>query len=115
MLTSPSFQPIHSVALGLKRLLPICLSLFLLVVNAGGAIASPSVSPPPSVGPGEGELLILAWPGYDWVTDFEKETSCQVSVKTVATSDEMVTLMNQGRYDLVTASGDATRRLIAGN
>ncbi len=125
MLTSPSFQPIHSVALGLKRLLPICLSLFLLVVNVGGAIASPSVSPPPSVGPGEGELLILAWPGYiergetdpgyDWVTDFEKETSCQVSVKTVATSDEMVTLMNQGRYDLVTASGDATRRLIAGN
>jgi putative spermidine/putrescine transport system substrate-binding protein len=77
-----------------------------------------------SIGPGEGAVSILAWPGYiergetdkayDWVTDFEQATSCKVSVKTAATSDEMVTLMNQGGFDLVTASGDATRRLISG-
>jgi putative spermidine/putrescine transport system substrate-binding protein len=77
-----------------------------------------------SIGSGEGAVSILAWPGYiergetdkayDWVTDFEQETSCKVSVKTAATSDEMVTLMNQGGFDLVTASGDATRRLISG-
>ena len=47
---------------------------------------------------------------YDWVTGFEKETGCKVNVKTAATSDEMVTLMNQGGFDLVTASGDASLR-----
>ncbi|WP_413206679.1 ABC transporter substrate-binding protein [Rhodospirillum sp. A1_3_36] len=77
-----------------------------------------------SIGPGEGEVDIVAWagyiengesdPAYDWVTDFEKQTGCKVNVKTAATSDEMVTLMNQGGFDLVTASGDASLRLIAG-
>ena len=77
-----------------------------------------------AVGAGEGQVNIVAWAGYiergetdkayDWVTDFEKATSCKVNVKTAATSDEMVTLMNQGGFDLVTASGDASLRLIAG-
>ncbi len=77
-----------------------------------------------AVGAGEGQVDIVAWAGYiergetdkayDWVTDFEKATSCKVNVKTAATSDEMVTLMNQGGFDLVTASGDASLRLIAG-
>jgi len=72
----------------------------------------------------EGEVDIVAWPGYiergesdknyDWVTQFEKDTGCKVNVKTAATSDEMVTLMNQGGFDLVTASGDASLRLVAG-
>ncbi|MDB5554715.1 MAG: potF 2 [Rhizobium sp.] len=76
------------------------------------------------IGPGEGEVSIVAWAGYiergetdkgyDWVTDFEKATGCKVTVKTAATSDEMVTLMNQGGFDLVTASGDASLRLVAG-
>ncbi|HVY51653.1 MAG TPA: ABC transporter substrate-binding protein [Devosia sp.] len=79
---------------------------------------------PTSIGPGEGAVNIVAWvgyiergesdPAYDWVTDFEKQTGCKVSVKTAATSDEMVTLMNQGGFDLVTASGDASLRLVAG-
>lgn len=73
---------------------------------------------------GEGALNIVAWPGYiergdsdknyDWVTGFERETGCKVAVKTASTSDEMVSLMNQGGFDLVTASGDASLRLIAG-
>ena len=73
---------------------------------------------------GEGEVSIIAWagyiergetdPAYDWVTEFEAQTSCMVSVKVAATSDEMVSLMNQGGFDLVTASGDASNRLIAG-
>jgi putative spermidine/putrescine transport system substrate-binding protein len=77
-----------------------------------------------SIGPGEGEVDIVAWAGYiengesdaayDWVSGFEKQTGCKVNVKTAATSDEMVTLMNQGGFDLVTASGDASLRLIAG-
>ena len=45
---------------------------------------------------------------------FEQETGCKVNVKTAGTSDEMVALMNQGGYDLVTASGDASLRLIRG-
>ncbi|WP_449434596.1 putative ABC transporter substrate-binding protein YdcS [Pseudomonas putida] len=79
---------------------------------------------PKALGAGEGRLDIVAWPGYiergesdkayDWVTGFEKQTGCKVSVKTAATSDEMVSLMNKGGYDLVTASGDASLRLIVG-
>jgi putative spermidine/putrescine transport system substrate-binding protein len=48
------------------------------------------------------------------VTGFEKSTKCKVVVKTAGTSDEMVSLMNQGGYDLVTASGDASLRLVYG-
>ncbi len=76
------------------------------------------------IGPGEGELSIVAWAGYiergetdpnfDWVTSFEEATGCAVNVKTANTSDEMVALMNEGGFDLVTASGDASSRLIAG-
>ena len=72
----------------------------------------------------EGEVAIVAWPGYvergetdkayDWVTGFEQKTGCKVRLKTAATSDEMVALMNEGGFDLVTASGDASNRLIAG-
>ncbi|OEC39947.1 ABC transporter substrate-binding protein [Aeromonas sp. DNP9] len=79
---------------------------------------------PTELGKGEGQLNIVAWAGYvergetdknyDWVTGFEKETGCKVNVKTAATSDEMVALMNEGGFDLVTASGDASLRLIAG-
>ncbi|KPF46213.1 ABC transporter substrate-binding protein [Rhizobium sp. AAP43] len=77
-----------------------------------------------ALGPGEGAVSIVAWAGYiergetdknyDWVTEFEKKTGCMVTVKTAATSDEMVALMNEGGFDLVTASGDASLRLVAG-
>ncbi|HKN46998.1 MAG TPA: ABC transporter substrate-binding protein [Candidatus Polarisedimenticolia bacterium] len=76
------------------------------------------------IGPGEGAVSIVAWAGYvergdtdkryDWVTGFERETGCRVSAKTAATSDEMVALMNEGGFDLVTASGDASLRLVSG-
>ena len=76
------------------------------------------------LGAGEGKLSIIAWAGYaedgstdpkvDWVTPFEKATGCQVTVKTGNTSDEMVTLMRTGNYDGVSASGDASGRLLAG-
>ena len=73
---------------------------------------------------GEGLVDIVAWPGYiergetdpnfDWVTRFEKDSGCKVNIKTANTSDEMVALMNEGGFDLVTASGDASLRLVAG-
>jgi putative spermidine/putrescine transport system substrate-binding protein len=89
--------------------------------GAGGGDTSDMLQ---KVGKGEGQVSLIAWAGYvedgstdpavDWVSDFEKETGCQVSVKIGNTSDEMVTLMRTGNYDGVSASGDATLRLIAG-
>src|SRR5580698_5645934 len=94
----------------------------LLALSCSISLVGPTFAA--GLGKGEGEVDIVAWPGYiergesdknyDWVTDFEKKTGCKVSVKTAATSDEMVTLMNEGGFDLVTASGDASLRLVAG-
>ena len=77
-----------------------------------------------SIGKGEGEVDIVAWAGYiergatdkayDWVTGFEKDTGCKVNVKVAGTSDEMVDLMRTGQYDGVSASGNATARLVDG-
>lgn len=85
---------------------------------------TPALAQVTAIGEGEGEVSIVAWAGYiergetdkayDWVTKFEADTGCKVSVKTANTSDEMVALMNEGGFDLVTASGDASLRLIAG-
>ena len=92
--------------------------------SKGSGLNPPTLPVQKSVGTGEGQLSIIAWAGYaedgstdpkvDWVTPFEKATGCQTNVKIGNTSDEMVTLMRTGRYDGVSASGDATLRLIAG-
>ena len=94
--------------------------------TTGGGSATPAPQAVKSeIGQGEGQLSILAWPGYvedgsndpagDWVTPFENQTGCKVSFKPFGTSDEAVTLMRTGQYDVVSASGDASLRLIAGN
>jgi putative spermidine/putrescine transport system substrate-binding protein len=95
--------------------------------DGGGAI-EPAVTFS-EIGEGEGALELIAWHGYtedgttegfeqyDWVTPFEEDTGCDVNVTYADTSDEMVTLMRQGGgsvYDGVSASGDASNRLIAG-
>ena len=105
----------------------LILASMLLAACGGGATPAATEAaggPMQSVGEGEGEVSIVAWagyiergetdPNYDWVTEFEEETGCKVSVKVAATSDEMVALMNEGGFDLVTASGDASNRLISG-
>jgi putative spermidine/putrescine transport system substrate-binding protein len=104
----------------MKRFLAVCTALSLLVALSAGSQAAMLQK----VGKGEGKVNIVAWPGYiergetdkayDWVTKFEQKTGCKVQVKTANTSDEMVALMNEGGFDLVTASGDASLRLIAG-
>ena len=98
-----------------------------LLAAAIAALAVPAAGvgseqgPPTRVGPGEGELTLVAWEGYtekQWVTPFEKKTGCKVSAKFAASSDEMVTLMRSGgggQYDMVSASGDASLRLIYGH
>ena len=103
------------------------ITLSLLAVAASAAITIPAAADKGALkklGKGEGQVDIVAWAGYiergatdkafDWVTDFEKKTGCKVNVKTAGTSDEMVSLMNEGGFDLVTASGDASSRLIRG-
>jgi putative spermidine/putrescine transport system substrate-binding protein len=79
---------------------------------------------PTELGDMEGAISILAWPGYvedgtndpavDWVSAFEDETGCMVTAKTFGTSDEALNLMKSGEYDVVSASGDASLRLVAG-
>ncbi len=86
--------------------------------------AAPADAVPTELAAAEDELNIIVWAGYaedgstdpavDWVTPFEEETGCSVNVKTGNTSDEMVQLMQTGEYDGVSASGDATTRLIEG-
>jgi putative spermidine/putrescine transport system substrate-binding protein len=89
-----------------------------------GGIKPPSIAKQTSLGTGEGEVDIVAWAGYvengsddpkvDWVTPFTQKTGCKVNVKVAGTSDEMVTLMKSGDYDVVSASGDASLRLVYG-
>ncbi len=109
--------------MSIKSKLYQCLvSAWVAVVGfAAGAVSADMVT---DIGAGEGVVDIVAWPGYiergetdkafDWVSGFEAATGCRVRVKTAGTSDEMVALMNEGGFDLVTASGDASLRLIAG-
>ncbi len=88
------------------------------------ATSMPPATQAPAALKGEGEVDIIAWAGYiergandpkyDWVTQFQKDTGCMVKDTIANTSDEMVSLMNQGGYDLVTASGDASLRLVYG-
>ncbi len=69
------------------------------------------------VGKGEGQLNLIDWPGYvadPWKSDFTKQTGCKVNVKDAGTSDEMVSLMRTGQYDGVSASGNASLRLVDG-
>ncbi len=112
----------------INRSLGITVAVALSLVIAGCAKKKEEqVAEAPAAAPAttlEGQVDIVAWPGYiergetdaayDWVTPFEAETGCKVNVKTAGTSDEMVSLMTQGGYDLVTASGDASLRLIRG-
>ncbi|MEU8660280.1 ABC transporter substrate-binding protein [Actinoplanes philippinensis] len=89
-----------------------------------GGLKAPKIDKLASLGAGEGTVNVVSWAGYvedgstdkavDWVTGFEKETGCQVNNKIAGTSDEMVTLMKTGEYDVVSASGDASLRLIYG-
>jgi putative spermidine/putrescine transport system substrate-binding protein len=92
----------------------------------GGASSSPAPSMMTAIGAGEGSVNVLAWPGYvedgstspdvDWVSEFETATGCQVKVQTFGTSDEAFTLFqtNPTAYDVISASGDASLRLVAG-
>jgi putative spermidine/putrescine transport system substrate-binding protein len=102
------------------------LVVFMLAMAGCGSSDSDSSSEAVAkkVGKGEGELNLIVWagyaedgsadPAYDWVSGFEDKTGCQVKSKVASTSDDMVTLMRTNQYDGVSASGDASVRLMAG-
>ena len=88
-----------------------------LCVPASGVSSSSDDSMITKVGKTEGQLNLIAWEGYtqpQWVKPFTKATGCKVKPKYGGSSDEMVTLMRTGQYDAVSASGDASLRLIFG-
>ena len=90
----------------------------------GGTIAPLPSGVPTSIGPGEGQVTVLNWPGYvedgtvdpayDWITPFETQTGCQVTYQDFGTSDEAFGLFttNPDKYDVISASGDASLRLV---
>jgi putative spermidine/putrescine transport system substrate-binding protein len=90
--------------------------------TGAGGLTVPPVPTATSLGDLEGEVNILAWPGYaedgsydksvDWVTPFENETGCKANVQIANTSDEMFEKMGTGQFDVVSASGDSSLRMI---
>jgi putative spermidine/putrescine transport system substrate-binding protein len=91
--------------------------------GTNGSFTPPKIAMAAALGQNEGQVNMVVWAGYaedgsddktvDWVHPFEQQTGCKVNAKVAGTSDEMVSLMDTGQYDLVSASGDATLRLIA--
>ena len=99
-------------------------ALSIVAAGCGGGDGGGAEGALSEIGEFEGEVSLIAWagyvedgstdPAYDWVTGFEQETGCQVTSKVANTSDEMVTLMKTGQYDGLSASGNASLRLVAG-
>ena len=78
---------------------------------------------PQSIGKGEGSLNVIEWTEYtdpSFAKQFEQQTGCIIHRKDAGSSNQMVALMRQGggggggQWDLVSASGDASLRLIKG-
>src|SRR5438309_11281563 len=95
----------------------------LCVPAAGVGSGNTNGSLPTKIGKGEGALYLIEWPAYSdksFATKFEQQTGCKIHRKDAGTSNDMVALMRTGggggggQYDLVSASGDASLRLIKG-
>ena len=94
-----------------------------LLVPAAGVSRGNGTSLPTKIGKGEGSLNLIEWSAYSdpsFANKFEKQTGCVIHRKDAGSSNEMVALMRSGggggggQYDLVSASGDASLRLIYG-
>lgn len=94
------------------------LAFILLLAGCGSSSDNSSTGQElTKVGKGEGSLSLISWAGYvesEWTKPFEEKTGCKVTDKIAGTSDEMVQLMRTGQYDGVSASGNASARLVDG-
>ncbi len=110
-----------------RKVLAFAATSALAVAACSGGGGTPAPSLPTELGSTQGQTInVLAWPGYvengstdpnvDWVTDFEKESGCTVKYQIFGTSDEAYTLFstNPEQFDVVSASGDASLRLVRG-
>ncbi len=108
-----------------RRLLALAGAASLVIAACSGTgSGTPAPSLPTSVGEGEGALSVLAWPGYaengstdpavDWITPFEEATGCKTEVQVFGSSDEAFSLFttNPEKFDVISASGDASLRLV---
>jgi len=61
----------------------------------------------------EGEVNLVQWAGYAQLVDeFTAATGCAVNTKDGGSSDDMISLIQTGAYDGVSASGNASVRLM---
>jgi putative spermidine/putrescine transport system substrate-binding protein len=62
----------------------------------------------------EGQVNVIQWADYAQLTkEFTAATGCEVKTKDGASSDDMISLIQTGEYDGVSASGNASVRLMA--
>ncbi|HEX6490513.1 MAG TPA: ABC transporter substrate-binding protein [Gaiellaceae bacterium] len=103
----------------------VALVILAAALSVPAATASPGANAglPTKIGKGEGSLYLIEWPAYSdpsFANKFQKQTGCKIHRKDAGSSNEMVALMRTGggggggQYDLVSASGDASLRLIVG-
>jgi len=93
------------------------LAFMLLLAGCGSSDNNTTGKELTKVGKGEGQLNLISWVGYvepEWAKPFEQKTGCKVNNKVAGTSDEMIQLMRTGQYDGVSASGNASGRLVDG-
>src|SRR5436309_15726862 len=90
-----------------------------MCVPAAGVSSTSAL--PTTIGKGEGSLNLIEWAAYSdpsFAKPFEQQTGCKIHRKDAGSSNEMVALMRSGGgggggpWDLVSASGDASLRLI---
>jgi putative spermidine/putrescine transport system substrate-binding protein len=63
----------------------------------------------------EGQVNLVIWAGYadkSWADAFTQQTGCTVNTKDGASSDDMIDLISTGEYDGLSASGNASVRLM---
>ena len=99
----------------------VALGVVVAVLVAPTAGISKSDSLPTKVGAGEGALSVVEWGAYtdpSFAKKFEQQTGCKIKRKDAGSSNEMFNVIHGGggggggQYDLVSASGDASLRLI---
>ena len=101
-------------AIGVVAVIATAFAVTAATVQAGSGL-------PTSIGKGEGRLNVIEWAAYtdpSFAKKFENQTGCIIHRKDAGSSQEMFALMHAngggggGQYDLVSASGDASLRLI---
>lgn len=117
-LPKPTGKP---VLIGIAVLIAALVAFVVTRDGAGPDVLDKSAMYEGPVGAGEGSVRVLAWPGYiengstdprvDWITAFENQSGCKVSVTTYGTPDQAVELFNENRFDVIAAPGSATLQL----